>query len=257
MPTLKTADAEIYYEEHGAGFPLVIFAPGGLRSEMAFWHSSPSSPGAAPPWMNPMADLAGQYRVVSMDQRNAGKSTGTVAAEHGWETYARDHLALMDHLGIERAHVMGGCIGASFCLKLCEIAPQRIAAAVLQNPIGHDNNRAVFDNLVKTWVDGLKAKGRALDEKIVASFARNMFGGDFVFSVSRDFVRGCKIPMLLMPGDDAPHPAAVAAEVGRLAPNIETMHPWKGPDHLKAAIARVRDFLGRHTPAPKSKASAA
>ena len=257
MPMLKTADAEIYYEEHGAGFPLLIFAPGGLRSELAFWHSSPSSPGAAPPWMNPMADLAGKFRVVAMDQRNAGKSTGTVAAAHGWDTYARDHLALMDHLGIERAHVMGGCIGASFCLKLCQMAPQRIAAAVLQNPIGHDNNRAVFANLVKTWVDGLKAKGRPLDESVVASFGRNMFAGDFVFSVSRDFVRGCTIPMLLMPGDDAPHPAAVAAEIGRLAPNLETMQAWKGPEHLKAAIARVRDFLERHTPAPRTRSSAA
>jgi pimeloyl-ACP methyl ester carboxylesterase len=204
-----------------------------------------------------MTDLGGKFRVVAMDQRNAGRSTGSVAAEHGWATYTRDHLALMDHLGIDRAHVMGGCIGASYCLKLCEMAPERIAASVLQNPIGHDNNRQVFDNLVKTWVDGLKVKGRALDEKIVASFGRNMFGGDFVFSVSRDFVRGCRIPMLLMPGDDAPHPAAVAAEIGRLAPNIETMQPWKGPDHLKAAVARVRDFLARHTPAPKSKASAA
>ncbi|HZT50958.1 MAG TPA: alpha/beta fold hydrolase [Stellaceae bacterium] len=257
MPTLKTADAEIYYEEHGAGFPLMIFAPGGLRSELAFWRESPSNPGARPAWMDPMSDLAGTFRVVAMDQRNAGRSTGSVAAGHGWDTYARDHLALMDHLGIERAHVMGGCIGASFCLKLCEMAPQRVAAAVLQNPIGHDNNRQIFANLVKIWADGMKAKGRALDGKVVESFGRNLFGGDFVFSVTRDFVRGCRIPMLVMPGDDAPHPAAVAHEVAKLAPVVEVMHPWKGPDHLRAAIQRVRDFLERHTPAPKSRASAA
>lgn len=257
MPTFKTADAEIYYEEHGAGFPLLIFAPGGLRSELSFWRQSPSNPSAAPPWMNPMADLGGKFRVVAMDQRNAGRSTGSVAAEHGWDTYARDHLALMDHLGIERAHVMGGCIGASFCLKLCEMAPQRIAASVLQNPIGDADNREVFTNLVKIWAEGMRAKGRALDDRTVASFGRNMFGGDFVFSVSRDFVRGCSIPMLLMPGDDAPHPAAVADEIASLAPNLEVMPKWKGPEHLKAAIARVRDFLERHTPAPRTKASAA
>ena len=255
---LQCADGDKQWAEletcHWSFFRLCARPPG---SELSFWRQSPSNPSAAPPWMNPMADLGGKFRVVAMDQRNAGRSTGSVAAEHGWDTYARDHLALMDHLGIDRAHVMGGCIGASFCLKLCEMAPERIATSVLQNPIGHDNNREVFTNLVKVWADGMNAKGRALDPKTVESFGRNMFANDFVFSVSREFVRGCRIPMLLMPGDDAPHPAAVADEIGRLAPNLEVMPKWKGPEHLKAAITRVRDFLERHTPVPRTKASAA
>ncbi len=248
-------DAAIYYEEHGSGYPLVIFAPGGLRSEISFWHKSPSNPAAAPAWMNPMADLAGKFRVIAMDQRNAGRSRGGVAAVHGWATYAGDHLALMDHLGVGQAHVMGGCIGASFCLKLCEMAPDRITAAVLQNPIGHADNRAVFTNLVKTWAEGMRTAGRPIDDQTLESFGRNMFGGDFVFSVTRDFVRQCKIPMLVMPGDDAPHPQVVGEEVAKLAPNAENMREWKGPQHLKAAIARVTAFLERHMPASRARAA--
>ncbi|MCZ6860281.1 MAG: alpha/beta fold hydrolase [Alphaproteobacteria bacterium] len=57
-----------------------------------------------------------------------------------WHTYAADQLALVDHLGIERCHTLGGCIGSSFCLTLCEIVPERISSAVLQNPIGWNNS---------------------------------------------------------------------------------------------------------------------
>ena len=122
MPVFTRPDAEIHYEVHGSGYPLLLFAPGGLRSELSYWRQSPSNPSAPPPWMNPMADLAGRFTVIGMDQRNAGSSRGAVTETHGWHTYAGDHLALMDHLGHRRFHVMGGCIGATFCLTLCELA---------------------------------------------------------------------------------------------------------------------------------------
>jgi pimeloyl-ACP methyl ester carboxylesterase len=136
MPVLKRADAEIHYEVYGSGYPVLLFAPGGMRSRMELWHA----PAEGPPrsWNDWKEVLAANYRVVAMDQRNAGSSRGDIAADHGWHTYAEDHLALMDHLGAERFHALGGCIGSSFCLKLCEVAPGRISAAVLQKPIGVD-----------------------------------------------------------------------------------------------------------------------
>ena len=51
MALFTRPDAEIHYEVHGSGYPLLIFAPGGLRSQLAFWRHSPSNPDAAPPWM--------------------------------------------------------------------------------------------------------------------------------------------------------------------------------------------------------------
>jgi pimeloyl-ACP methyl ester carboxylesterase len=155
----------------------------------------------------------------------------------------------MDHLGFDRFHVMGGCIGGSFCLKACEMAPGRVAAAVLQNPIGLHENRATWDAAVAGFGKTVRERDPAISEATIQSFGRNMFGGDFVFSVSRDFVRGCHIPMYLQPGTDVPHPAATSAEIEQLAPNLEVQKDWRGPTYLEESIRRVRDFLTRHTPA--------
>src|SRR5689334_16301441 len=141
MPMLKRPDAEIHYEIHGAGFPVLLYAPGGLRSEMSMWGgSSPAYPDGFP-WMDPRTALSDKYTVIAMDQRNAGRSVADVKPDHGWHTFAADHLALIDHLGFKKFHVMGGCIGGSYCFEAIEQAPDRVAAAVLQNPIRLWENR--------------------------------------------------------------------------------------------------------------------
>ena len=129
-----------------------------------------------------------------------------------------------------------------------ELAPGRVTAAVLQNPIGHADNRDVFANLVQTWAKGVRAQRPEIDEHILNRFGDNMFGGDFVYSVSRQFVRQCKTPLLVMPGDDPPHPKLIGEEIIELAPNVEALRQWKGPEHLQAAIERVTAFLDCHTP---------
>jgi alpha/beta hydrolase fold/GMC oxidoreductase len=180
--------------------------------------TKPSNPSAPAVWMDPMAVLGQKYRVVAMDQRNAGRSRTRINAIDDWRTYAGDHLALADHLGLDRFHVMGGCIGASFCLTLCELAPNRITAAVLQNPIGHADNRDVFYNLVQTWAKGIREERPEIDAGALDKFGDNMFGGDFVFSVTREFVRQCKTPLLVMHGDDPPHPKVIGEKIAELAP---------------------------------------
>jgi pimeloyl-ACP methyl ester carboxylesterase len=248
MPVFKRPDAEIHYEVHGSGFPLLLFAAGGLRSQAAFWRHSPSDPNAKPPWMNPMEDLSGRFTVIGMDQRNAGNSRGAVTSTHGWHTFAGDHLALMDHLGHRRFHVMGGCIGSSYCLTLCEMAPERVAAAVLQNPIGLHENRDTWDEMIAGFAKTMIARDPSLTEDVIRTFGRNMFGGDFVFSVSRDFVRRCPTPLLLQPGTDKPHPAKTSEEIAALAPNLEVQKDWRAPTHLAESIRRVTEFLAKHTP---------
>jgi pimeloyl-ACP methyl ester carboxylesterase len=153
----------------------------------------------------------------------------------------------MDHLRIERCHVMGGCIGSSFCLSLCEAIPERISSAVLQNPIGFDNNRDIFKN--REWAAAMLARDKDLTQATLDEFFGNMFGGDFTFNTTRDFVRRCPTPLLVMPGDDPPHPKVVGEEIATLAPFAEPLRDWKGADRVPAVTKAVLDFLTRHTPA--------
>ena len=248
MPFLDRPDGRIRYEVHGAGFPVLLFAPGGLRSRLEMWPSPPGGP--ARPWVDWTRALpeAG-FTAIAMDQRNAGESRTEIRADHGWHTYAADHLALMDHLGFPRFHVLGGCIGGSFCLKAIKAAPERVASAVLQNPIGrHPEHPGYFPDSHAEWSREQRAARPELDEAALAGFGRNMWDQDFVFCVSRDFVRACPVPTMLLPGTDIPHPAATSTELAALLPGVEVLAEWRGPQHLEQQRSRVVDFLRRMTP---------
>jgi pimeloyl-ACP methyl ester carboxylesterase len=242
MPIFTRSDAELYYEVHGSGFPILLFAAGGLKSTIEFW----TRPGL--PWMNPCTALSDRYAVVAMDQRNAGQSIADVKADHGWHTFAEDHFALMDHLGFGKFHVMGGCIGGSYCFEAIEHDPARVASAVLQNPIGLKDNRDTWDSSVLDYGETVRTRDPSITAETIESFGRNMFGGDFVFSVTRDFVRNCATPLFLQPGTDKPHPPETSAEIAALAPDIEVQRDWRGPTYLEESIHRVRAFLDRTTP---------
>ena len=142
---------------------------------------------------------------------------------------------------------MGGCIGGSYCFEAIEQAPDRVACAVLQNPIGLHENRDTWDAAVKGYGETVRARDPKIGDDIIQSFGRNMFGPDFVFSVTRDFVKACKTPLLLQPGTDKPHPAKTSDEIAALAPNIDVQKDWRGPEYLQESIRRVRAFLEKNT----------
>src|SRR2546422_11559001 len=117
MPTFEPHGASICYEEFGQGFPILTFAPAGLQSVIKVW-SSPSAP------VNPTTEFAATFRVIAMDQRNAGgQSRAPITAQDGWHTYAADHIALLDHLRIDRCHLYGQCIGGCFIMSLLKDPP--------------------------------------------------------------------------------------------------------------------------------------
>jgi pimeloyl-ACP methyl ester carboxylesterase len=241
MPTFTRDDVTLYYEEYGSGYPVLLFAPGGMRSSIEFWKKAP---------FDPAVELARDFRVIAMDQRNAGMSRAPVSSGDGWEVYTADHLALLDHLGITRCHLMGGCIGSSYCLGLIKAVPARITAAVLQNPIGlTPMNRELFYRMFDEWAAELKRGRPETDAAALASFRQRMYGGDFVFNVSRDFVRSMKTPIMVLCGSDAFHPTPISQEIAQLAPGAEIIMNWKTPDVLEDAVHRVRKFLSAHQPA--------
>lgn len=249
MPHLEQDGLKLRYWSDGDGYPLMLFAPGGMHSVAQMWRERPGEPGSPLPWIDPTEALTAEFRVISMDQRNAGGSSAPVQPGDGWRTYTGDHLALLDRLGIQTTHLMGGCIGSSYCLSLCQAAPGRVSAAVLQNPIGlTSQNWELFIEMFDTWGAGLRQSRGDVEPKALERFRENMFGGDFVFSVDRDFVRQCPVPLLVLPGNDEFHPTAVAEEIAALAPHAELLTDWAGEANKPKTAQRVRDFLLAHTP---------
>ena len=239
MPIFKRDDIELYYEEHGEGFPVLLIAPGGMRSAVPFWEHTP--------W-NPIQHLAPSYRVIAMDQRNAGRSVAPVRATDSWHVYTADQLALLDYLGVDRCHVAGMCIGGPYIMGLIQAAPQRVSSAVVFQTIGLDNNRQAFFEMFDSWAQELKPRRPEVREEAWETFKHSMYDGEFLFNVSREFVSRCHTPLLVLLGNDLHHPQATSRELAALAPNATLIEHWKEPEHHAAAMQAVESFLVEHTP---------
>src|SRR5579862_9008314 len=240
----------IYYEEAGAGFPLMLLPGGGLNATVASFASG--NP------FNAIEEFKGEYRSITADLRNApsGRSTGPVEVERPWESYADDQLGLMDHLGIDKFMVMGFCIGGPFIWSLLKRAPNRISAAVLAQPVGwrpEMRDPKYPGTSWKGWGATLVAKRPEITLQTTDQFVANMFetNPDFVFTVTRDFVRDCRNPVLILPDEVPAHPSAVAMECAMLAPKAEvSMFPWKEPkERIPLAVRQIHSFLKAHQPA--------
>ena len=237
----------IHYEETGSGFPLLLIPGGGLNSTIA----SLANP------FNPIDEFKGEYRCIAADLRNAnaGQSSGPLESDRPWDAYTDDHIGLMDHLRIDKFMVMGFCIGGPFIWSLLKRAPNRVVAAVLAQPSGFrpDMPTLFYDNNMTGWGPELVKRRPEITMDTVEKFLTRMYrtNPDFVFTVTRDFVRRCQTPVLILPDDIAAHPYAVAMEAAMLAPKAEvSMFPWKEPkERIPLAIRQIRSFLRAHRPA--------
>src|SRR5437868_3970339 len=250
MSFYEKGPVRIRYEEAGSGFPLMVIAGGGLNSTIAGL-SGPSSP------FNPMEDFKDEYRCIAADLRNAndGQSSGPLEIDRPWDAYTDDHLGLMSHLGIEKFMVLGFCIGGPFIWNLLKRAPDRIVAAVLAQPSGSrpEMRDLFYETNMKGWGPALTARRPEITAEMVDTFLTRMYRNkpDFVFTVTRDFVRSCRTPLLILPDDIPAHPYAVAMEAAMLAPNAEvSIFPWKEPkERIPLAVRQIRSFLRAHRPA--------
>ncbi|HEX5453524.1 MAG TPA: alpha/beta fold hydrolase [Stellaceae bacterium] len=247
MPFYERGAVRIHYEEAGSGFPLMVIPGGGLNSTVAGLKTHP---------FNPLTEFSGEYRVIAADLRNAngGQSSGPLETDRPWDSYTDDHLGLMDHLGIREFMVLGFCIGAPFIWNILQRASDRVPAAVLAQPSGSrpEMRDLFYQNNMKGWGPGVCERQSDVTMATVDAFLTRMYrtDPDFVFTVTRDFVRGCRTPILVLPDDVPAHPYAVAMESVRLAPNAEaSIYPWKDtPEHLAEAVRHVRSFLNKHQP---------
>jgi pimeloyl-ACP methyl ester carboxylesterase len=249
MPIYERGAVRIHYEEAGSGFPLLLIPGGGLNSTIAF--VTDKGP------FNAIEEFKGEYRCIVADLRNAngGESSGPLEIDRPWDSYTDDHLGLMDHLGIREFMVMGFCIGGPFIWNMLKRASDRVVAAVLAQPSGFrpEMPDLFYQNNIKGWGPPLCARRPDVTMDTVDKFLKKMYGSnpDFVFTVTRDFVRNCQTPILVLPDDVPAHPYAVAMESVRLAPNGEaTIYPWKETkEQLQQALSHVHRFLHAHQPA--------
>jgi pimeloyl-ACP methyl ester carboxylesterase len=237
----------IHYEEAGAGFPLLLIAGGGLNSTIS---------GLTNPF-DAIAEFKGEYRCIAADLRNAnaGQSSGPLEIDRPWDSFTDDHLGLMDHLGIDKFMVMGFCIGGPFIWNLLRRAPNRVVAAVPAQPVAFRPEMPTlsYDNGMTGWGPELVKRRPEITMEMVDKFLTRMFRSnpDFVYTVTRDFVRNCQTPLLILPDDIPAHPYAAAMECAMLAPKAEvSVYPWKEPkERIPLAVRQVRSFLRAHRPA--------
>ena len=119
MPFLqRPCGAKIYYEVKGTGkIPVLLLAPGGMRSSIPKWEMSP---------YNPWKELSeSKFQLIGMDQRFANRSEGYVRPTDNWQTFMEDQISLLDHLKVDRCQIVGSCIGPSYAFNLLKHYPLR------------------------------------------------------------------------------------------------------------------------------------
>ena len=242
MGFYEKGDVRIHFEEVGSGFPLLVIAGGGLNSTIG--NLTSNSP------FNPMEEFKGEYRGIASDLRNAkdGQSSGPLEIDRPWDAYTDDHLGLMDHLGIDKFLVFGFCIGGPMIWNLLRRAPERIVAAVLAQPSGSrpEMRDLFYEGNMKNWGPELTARRTDITMEMVDKFLTRMYrtNPDFVFTVTRDFVRNCQTPVLILSalgqvdeGDDRDQHDGVA-HVERPQHDHDPRRQQRRQDHERHAPAQ-------------------
>ena len=248
MPFYEKGSVRIRYEETGSGFPLLLISGGGLNSAISGLATAP---------FNPIEEFKDEYRCIASDLRNSnrGQSSGPLEIDRPWDSFTDDHLGLMDHLGIDKFMVLGFCVGGPLIWNLLKRAPDRVAAAVLAQPSGSrpDMRDLFYEGNMTGWGPEFVKRRPDVTMEMVDKFLTMMYrtNPDFVISVTRDFVRQCLTPVLILPDDIPAHPYAAAMEAAMLAPKAEvSMFPWKEPkERIPLAVRQIRSFLRAHRPA--------
>jgi pimeloyl-ACP methyl ester carboxylesterase len=130
VPTATIDGVETVYEVHGDGPPLLMLAPGGFDSTIEKWST-------AGVWakMDTFKTLGEHFRCIAYDRRESGNSGGRLEPL-SWSIYAGQAKGLLDHLGIDKAFVLGGCMGCSVAIGFGARYPEAAQGLLLHWPVG-------------------------------------------------------------------------------------------------------------------------
>jgi len=165
MPYFDSAGVRIHYQDIGAGEAVVLVH--GFASTAAHnWGGTG--------WM---ATLSARYRVIALDVRGHGLSEKPHTREaYGYANMGADVTGLMDHLGIERAILIGYSMGASIAIELTLSHPERFRAIVLGG-IAYDDgldDKADRDAISEAYRAGDPATIKSPVAKAYRRFAESM-----------------------------------------------------------------------------------
>jgi pimeloyl-ACP methyl ester carboxylesterase len=130
MPSAILDGIKTNYEVHGEGPALLMYSPGGFDASFDKWSTI-----GVYSRIRLLDHLPERFRCIVFDRRETGRSGGRV--EHiGWHHYVNQGLALLDHLGIESAHLAGGCMGCCPVSAFAVHHPDRVKSMILYWPVG-------------------------------------------------------------------------------------------------------------------------
>jgi pimeloyl-ACP methyl ester carboxylesterase len=130
VPTAVIDGLPTRYEVTGSGPALLMFSPGGFDSTLESWRTV-----GVYRRLNLLEHLSSRYTCITFDRRESGQSGGRVE-RISWADYVAQGRGLLDHLGVERAHLMGGCVGCSTVAAFGLAHPERVLSMVLFSPAG-------------------------------------------------------------------------------------------------------------------------
>lgn len=130
MPTAVIDGINTRYEIAGDGPPILMFSPGGFDSSLESWRTV-----GIYRRLGLLDQLTSKYTCITFDRRESGRSGGRFE-RIGWQHYVAQGRGLLDHLGIDRAYLMGGCVGCSTVAALGVAHPDRVLGMILFSPAG-------------------------------------------------------------------------------------------------------------------------
>jgi pimeloyl-ACP methyl ester carboxylesterase len=130
VPTAVVDGISTRYEVEGEGPPLLMFSPGGFDSTLESWRTT-----GIYRRLSLIEQLSSRYTCITFDRRESGRSGGRLE-RLSWQHYVVQGMGLLDHLGVARAHLMGGCVGCSTVAAFAVAHPDRVASMVLYSPAG-------------------------------------------------------------------------------------------------------------------------
>jgi pimeloyl-ACP methyl ester carboxylesterase len=184
MPTATIDGIETYYEVSGSGPPLLLFSPGGFNATIENWRSF-----GIYARLDLVERLGEHYTCIAFDRREAGRSGGCLE-RITWVDYATQGRGLLDELGIDRAPLIGGCIGCSCVAAFAVAWPERVARMVLYSPAGGPRYRLTQQARFAEHLEFVHREGLAavveLARSSAATFAQDPRVGPWVNAIRTD-----------------------------------------------------------------------